>query len=190
VVDEIDVDERPTENSFGTEKSGYEAYWDLPPEVEAALRGVEAAFADARLSEDFDACPHCYTDHDREYLRTVPPREMFNSDIGEIVFCLVSTIGSARDIAYFLPSMLRLQLSGVAIDDAILMKRIGAIPAEHWTGERREALRAAFEAHFASRPAEGFLDLDDPSYRTWIAEALERPAHAAPRERLIAGWDY
>jgi|GEM_PF-6803310 hypothetical protein len=175
-------------NSFGVDSDDWRARWSLQDEIESALRAVDEAFADARLDEGFDACPHCYTDHDRAYLRTVPPSEMLNSDIGQIAFCLTSTIGTAADIAYFVPAMVRAQLMGVALEDALVMRKLGRIPAKHWTAERRDALCAAYEAYFAWQPADG-VDLDEPGYRTWIREMLDRLPHTEAMERAIPGWD-
>ncbi|HWT04738.1 MAG TPA: hypothetical protein VN224_03190 [Xanthomonadales bacterium] len=174
-------------NSFGV-NDGYCARREASREIESALRDVDAAFAGALLDDDFDACPHCYTGYDRAYLRGVPPLEMTDSDIGQIAFCLTSTIGSPADIAYFVPAMLRAQLRGVVLEDAMVMKQLGRIPARDWTAERRDALRAAYQAYFAWRPADG-IDLDEPGYRAWISEMLDRPPHAEPVERPIPGWD-
>jgi hypothetical protein len=184
----MDQLERPQENSFGVDGDGYRARRDLPREIESALRDVDAIFAGARLSDGFDACSHCYTDDDIAYLRGAHPLEMTNSDIGQIAFCLTLTIGSPDDIAYFVPAMVRAQLRGVALEDALVMKNLGRIPARDWTAERRDALRAVYEAYFAWRPADG-TDLDEPGYRTWILEMLDRLPHAEPVERPIPGWD-
>jgi hypothetical protein len=187
-MDGIDRQGRPRENSFGIDGDGYRARWDLPPEVRSALRDLASAFAGARLSDDFAACPHCYTDRDIAYLRTVPPLEMTNSDIGQIAFCLTSTIGSSHDIAYFVPAMVRAQLRGIALEDAMVMKQLGRIAAKDWTAERIDALRSAFQAYFAWRSADG-VDLDEPGYRAWISAMLDRPPHAEAVERPIPGWD-
>ncbi len=175
-------------NRLGVERSSCQPRWELPDEVEAALKRVDVAFAGARLSENFSACRHCFTAHDIDYLRTIPPAEMSNGDLAIIVFKLVSTIGSEWDIAYFVPAALRAQLRGVAVEDAILMKKLAKIPAEHWTAERQTALRAAYEAYFRWRPADG-IDLDEPGYRTWIDEMLRRPPHSVAVDRPIPDWD-
>ena len=184
----LDQIERPRVNSFGVDEDSYRPWGAIPPEVEPALGRLASTFSGARLSDDFDACPHCYTDHDRAYLRRVPPLEMTNSDIGKIAHCLTSTIGAPQDIAYFVPAMVRAQLRGVPLEDALVMKQLGRIPARDWTAERRDALRAVYGAYFASRPADG-VDLDEPGYRIWILEMLDRPSHTEPVERPIPGWD-
>ena len=187
-MDDMVMQERPRENSFGADDDGYRARWDVPPEVASALRDLASAFAGARLGDDFHACPHCYTDQDIAYMSTVPPLQMLNSDIGKIAFCLTSTIGSAHHIAYFVPAMVRAQFRGVAIEDAMVMKQLGRIAAQDWTAERRDALRSAYQAYFAWRPADS-VDLDEPGYRDWISTMLDRPPHAEAIERPIPGWD-
>jgi hypothetical protein len=178
----------PRQNRFGVDEDCDRVQWDLPAEVRSALRDLAAAFAEARLSDDFAACPHCFSDHDIEYLRTVPPLEMTNSDIGQIAFRLTSTIGSPHDIAYFVPAMLRAQFRGVALEDAMVMKQLGRISTKDWTAERRDALRSAYQAYFAWHAADG-VDLDEPGYRAWISAMLDRPPHAEAVERPIPGWD-
>lgn len=174
--------------SFGVDDDGYRATRELPAAVESALRRVDLAFASARLSDDFDACPHCYTEADRAYLRTVPPSEMTNADVGQISFSLRSTIGSPDDVAHFVPAMLRAQFRGVALEDALVLKNLAALPAADWTSERREALRAAYDAFFDWHPDDSF-ELEDPAYRAWIVQMLDRPPNSEPVERPIPGWD-
>ncbi len=186
--DHMDWQERPTEDSFGTDDDGYSARWELPPDVRSALDKLTAAFAGARLSDDFEACPHCFTAHDIAYLRTVSPFEMTNSDIGLIAARLTTTIGSPCDIAYFVPAMVRAQFRGIPLEDASVMKQLGRITASDWTAQRREALRLAYQAYFAWRPADN-TDLDEPGYRAWISVMLDRPPHSEAVERPIPGWD-
>lgn len=178
----------PNSNCFGVNSAFYTARWDVPSAVQTALRDLASAFADARLSDDFNACTHCYTAFDIAYMRSVPPLEMTNSDIGKIAFCLTTTIGSPRDVAYFVPAMLRAQFRGVALEDAMVMKQLGRIAGSDWSAERRDAVRTAYQAYFDWRPADG-TDLDEPGYRTWIMEMLQRPPHDEPVERPIPGWD-
>ncbi len=159
-----------------------------PEELESALRDVDTAFSDARLSDDFEACPHCYTDRDLAYLRTVPPLEMSPSDLFTISFCLTTTIGSARDIAYFVPAMIRTQLRRGTLEDAMVMRQLGRIAASDWTAQRRNALLRAYQAYFAWKPRNG-IDLGDPQYRDWILQMLERPPHSEAVERPIPNWD-
>jgi hypothetical protein len=154
------------------------------------LRAVEAAFADARLSGDFDACPHCYTSDDRAYLRNTPPLDMGVDDICGVAFSLGGTMGGVRDIAYFVPAMMRAAFRRFPIEDALVIKHLGALPPEDWTAERRDAVSAAFATYFRWRPADPVqVDLDDPRYRGWITEMLQRPPHAEPFEKPIPGWD-
>ena len=77
---------------------------------------------------------------------------MSERDLAAITFSLVSTIGGLDDIAYFVPALVRAQLCGAAIEDALVMRNLGRLPPAHWTAERRDALRAAYEAYLVWDP--------------------------------------
>ena len=71
-----------------------------------ALDDVSRAFADVRLDEKFEVCPHCFTPEDRSYLLRTALLDLTWSDIAFILGKAVTTLGSARDFGYFLPRVL------------------------------------------------------------------------------------
>ena len=118
--------------------------------LRAAVDGLEMAFANARLSDDFSGCPHCFMPSDIEYLRTTPPERLSLSDVYYVGTKLISTLGSADDVAYFTPRLVEALAQGLPIDLDPIIDRIAAIPEPLWTAERRGAVRDAFGALFAA----------------------------------------
>jgi hypothetical protein len=116
--------------------------------VRDALDRVKRAFSSARLSDAFTGCPHCFMQSDIEYVRFTPADSLTQDDLAVIGLSLVSTLGSAEDVPYFIPRLLEALAKGLPVDVEPLVDRFTQVPAALWTAERLEALRAAFEVMF------------------------------------------
>ena len=114
--------------------------------LRAALDELYAAYADAALSSNFHGCPHCFVPSDIAYLRATPLRELTHGDLATIGWKLVTTLGSAADVSYFLPRLLEAIAENAAVNEEVLADRMLAIPTEHWAQRRIAAVRVVLQA--------------------------------------------
>ena len=117
-------------------------------EARAALDRLYLAFASARLSENVDGCPHCFTESDLRYVRNTPLSEFTHGDLRMIGTKLVSTLGGAEDVPYFIPRLVEAFAEGMVVDVEPVADRIALVPASCWTPERVAAIRETFEMLF------------------------------------------
>lgn len=81
-------------------------------EIRAAIERVYEAFAHDTLAKPLDACEHCFTDNDINYLETTPLRSFSSGDCYTIAHKLVSTLGTEKDFRYFLPRLIEHKAQG------------------------------------------------------------------------------
>lgn len=113
-------------------------------------------FATAELSEPLNACMHCFTPSDLQYLRETPRSSLSHGDLSLISSKLVSTLGTPKDIAYFVPRIVEAIAEGALIDVEPFGERLAQMPPEEWTKTRRRALAQVFRLFFMA--ADGTLD--------------------------------
>lgn len=140
-------------------------------ELRAAIEGLYAAFADARLSDPLPVCRHCFTESDVRYLSATPLGSLSHADLGLICSKLISTLGSPDDVAYFLPRVVEGIAEGACIDLLPFAECLKKMPAGAWSPERRNALRRCFQLLFAE--TDGTLcDLSDEENRGALSSVL------------------
>jgi hypothetical protein len=156
-------------------------------EVREALDRLRLAFADARLSENFAGCPHCFTESDLRYVRETPLSSFTLDDLASIGSRLVSTLGDADDVPYFLPRLVEAFAQGMLLDIEPVADRIASVPAASWTPERVAALRDAFETLFVI----GMRDYEeggpygtfaDPNSRDYVRAKLAMLPNSSPTD--------
>ncbi len=142
-------------------------------ELREALNLLYEAFSTARLSEDFDGCPHCFTESDLRYLRQTARAELTSGDLSLIASKLVSTLGTAMDVPYFLPRLIEGLAQDALIDVEPLVDRIAQIPPSLWTPERRIRLSDAFEKLFqAAESTSTYNDLAESNTQRYVRAKL------------------
>lgn len=119
-------------------------------ELRAALDRLYEAFKGAKLSSPLNACRHCFTEADVNYLMTTRPRLFTHGDMYLVGTKLVTTLGKPSDVAYFVPRLIEALAEGAYIEPEAIAKRFAQIPRIQWTNARRKALKECFELLFAA----------------------------------------
>ena len=172
----IDRFPRPSNTSASTELLDVAAGADL----QAAIEQLYEAFADVALGIPVHCCPHCYTDADRTYLALTPRRSLTLSDSAYILTCSTTTIGTPRDLNYFLPRLLETWALGAHYMPEVMPSKLEVARDAGWTAPQLEAVLAFMRALLAA-----VHQLRDNSlwYEDLDAQALEKLASVFPELR-------
>ncbi|HET7813701.1 MAG TPA: hypothetical protein VFL13_04960 [Candidatus Baltobacteraceae bacterium] len=137
-------------------------------DVRAAVERVYEVFAKAKLSKPLVACPHCFTENDVRYLEKTPLRKFNNGDCSTIAHKTVSTLGTEKDLRYFLPRLLEHAAEGgdFVLLAGFLEKLVKA--AKAWNPHEIAAAYAALKRISANAPE--FSDFHDDDVKLYILE--------------------
>lgn len=150
-------------------------------------RTVEAlyfAFAGLSLDEALAYCPHCFTNSDVSYVRETRLRKLAFEEIAFILVKCPSTLGSARDLSYFLPRIFEAWANRALYMPEVIPDRIEVARGSGWTDAQLSAVvefvGALFDAINAlERNASWYYELEPEAER--LRRALPE---AAPLIRL------
>lgn len=146
-------------------------------EIRQAIDRLYRAFASARLSDDFEGCPHCFTESDIRYVRDTPVSNFTHRDLILIGQTLLATLGSAQDVPYFIPRFMEALAEDLPIDLRRIVDHIAAVPRALWTTERLCAVRVVFDVLLRAGQNEyaaggAFSDFANPEMRDYVSARL------------------
>ncbi len=144
--------------------------------VRAALETLYVAFADAPRPRRLRGCPCCVSEAEACALLARPLRALLGDDLDRYAWKAVTTMGSADDLAYFVPRLLELlALDRLGADPEPVLAKL-AYGYDEWSEPRRHAVDGLFEAVLARELARPRGDVD-----AWICGCALGTTDAAAR---------
>jgi hypothetical protein len=125
-------------------------------ELGNSIERLYHAFEGCALDESFSGCPHCFTDDDVAYLRNTPLRDLSYGDAALLLPDSVYTVGSAKDLNYFLPRILETWAHHAHYMELTIPEKLELGRRAGWTNLQetavRDFLRSFFQAANAVTP--------------------------------------
>ena len=117
----------PTDRSFlddGYRRRIIEKGEPMTEAVSKAFEKVERAFAHHPKPTRISHCTLCYTEEEITNFLAVPTDQLRGNDFDQLLFTLHTCWGSGEEIAYYVPTLMRLYERKELIDEEMLFERL------------------------------------------------------------------
>lgn len=144
--------------------------------LRTSLERLYGAFKTYTMSDPFDYCDHCIAAHDAARFRATPLRELTHDDLWTIATNITLTIGSARNLKYFLPRLIEGAVENAGYNSEVVFGAIGRAEFASWSELERDSVslyvRAQAEANLIIEPSD--------AYDIWVMSTLLCSASMLP----------
>ncbi|MFL6373167.1 MAG: hypothetical protein ACJ73D_00735, partial [Pyrinomonadaceae bacterium] len=165
-------------------------------DLDDAMEGVYAAFADVPKPPGVGGCPCCMTDGEYAVLTAKPLCELSAEELEKYAGAVFLTMGSEDDYAYFLPRILELSIEdspnwGSCIE--ITGKKLRMAGFDRWSDEKRASITALWlsvihDMATSTRDAPDLIGFRASDIEGWLAAATLVPIPVSPLTNVLDGF--